>query len=263
MTGRISLTTTHHEAGPVATVTVDNPAKANTLNTLLMHDFIETFATLSNDKDLRAVILTGAGPRTFMGGADIREMATLDGPEAARAFITRLHRCCAAVRDCPVPVIARIQGPCFGAGLELVASCDLRLAADTARFAMPEVRLGIPSVIEAALLPGQVGWGRTRHMLYLAEPFTAAQAERWGLIEQSVPVQDLDTTLAAWLKSLLASPPGAIRAQKALMRKWEHLPIHDAIQAGIEAFAAAYATNEPRQAMANFTAPAAPARFAR
>lgn len=252
MTGAIRLATTHHEAGPVATVTVDNPAKANTLNTPLMHDFTETFATLAKDPHLRAVVLTGGGTRTFMGGADVREMATLDGPDAARAFITRLHQCCAAIRDCPVPVIARIQGPCFGAGLELVASCDLRLAADTARFAMPEVRLGIPSVIEAALLPAQVGWGRTRHMLLLGDPFTAAQAERWGLIEQSVPTQDLDTTLADWLASLLASPPGAVRAQKALMRKWERLPIQEAIEAGIDAFAAAYATDEPRKAMETF-----------
>lgn len=254
MTGAVRVALVERAGGRVATVTVDNPAKANTLNTALMDEFIAAFATLAADDTLRAAVLTGAGDRTFMGGADVREMAALDGPAAARAFITRLHRCCAAVRDLPVPVIARVNGPCFGAGLELVASCDLRLAVDTARFAMPEVKLGIPSVIEAALLPGLVGWGRTRHMLLLGEPFGAAEAERWGLVEQVVPADGLDAALDAWLASLLACPPGAVRSQKALMRRWEDVPLRGAIAAGIDAFAAAYETGEPGRAMAGFGA---------
>lgn len=254
MSGTVGVTVTQHEGGPVATVTVDNPTKANTLNMALMDEFIATFATLAANADLRAAVLTGGGERTFMGGADVREMAVLDGPDAARAFITRLHHCCAAVRDLPVPVIARVNGACFGAGLELVASCDLRLAVDTARFAMPEVKLGIPSVIEAALLPGLVGWGRTRHMLLLGDTFGAAEAERWGLVEQVVPAAGLDAALDAWLRSLLACPPGAVRSQKVLMRRWEDVPLRDAIAAGVDAFAAAYETGEPGRAMAEFGA---------
>ena len=259
MSGAVHVALAERPGGRVATVTVDNPARANTLNTALMDELIAAFATLGADATLRAAVLTGAGPRTFMGGADVREMAVLDGPDAARAFITRLHRCCAAVRDLPVPVIARVNGHCFGAGLELVASCDLRLTVDTARFAMPEVKLGIPSVIEAALLPGLVGWGRTRHMLLLGDPFDAAQAERWGLVEQVVPAAGLDAALDAWLESLLACPPGAVRAQKALMRRWEDVPLRDAVAAGIDAFAAAYATDEPARAMAGFGARPTPA----
>jgi enoyl-CoA hydratase/carnithine racemase len=106
-------------------------------------------------------------------------MASLH-PDSARTFITLLHGCCKALRELPVPVIARIQGYALGGGLELAVACDLRVASDTAVFGMPEVKLGIPSVIEAALLPALVGWGRTRHMLLLGESFGATEAATGG-----------------------------------------------------------------------------------
>src|SRR6185503_218248 len=113
----------------------------------------------------RVVVLTGAGERAFIGGADINEMAELD-EESARVFISQLHEACAALRNLPVPVIARISGYCLGAGLEIAASCDLRVAADHSTFGMPEVRVGIPSVIEAALLPRLIGWGMAARLIY-------------------------------------------------------------------------------------------------
>ncbi len=154
----------------------------------------------------------------------------------------------------PVPVIARIGGWALGAGLELAAACDLRVAAEGAMFGMPEVRLGIPSVVEAALLPALVGWGRTREMLLLGETFDAATALRIGLVEAAVPAADLDGAIEARLAALLAGAPRAIRLQKALIRAWEDLPLEGAIAAGIEAFAAAYETGEPRAVMAAWRA---------
>jgi len=153
-----------------------------------------------------------------------------------------------------VPVLARIQGFTLGAGLELVAACDLRIAAASARFGMPEVRLGIPSVVEAALLPGLVGWGRTRQLLLLGEVYEADEAARWGLLERVVPDEELDAAVDEWLDALLLATPRAIRLQKALIRKWEDLPVSDAIRAGIDAFASAYETDEPARAMAAFRA---------
>jgi enoyl-CoA hydratase/carnithine racemase len=175
------------------------------------------------------------------------------------AFIARVHACCAAVRDLPVPVIAVIRGWCLGAGLELAAACDLRLADATARFGMPEVRLGIPSVVEAALLPGLIGWARTREMLLFGESVDAAEALRIGLIDACVAPGDLDAVAAARVASLLEATPRAIRLQKALIRRWEDLPLGAAIAAGIDAFGEAFETDEPREAMAAFRA-ARPAR---
>lgn len=235
--------------GTVAFLTIDNGRKLNVLNSNLMAAFIDAMGELARQGDLRAVVLTGAGDRAFVGGADVDELAALEGPKAARAFITLVHGCCAAVRDLPVPVIARINGYALGAGLELAAACDLRVAAQGAVFGMPEVRLGIPSVVEAALLPGLVGWGRTRQMLLLGETFDAGAALRMGLVEAVVPLGELDGAVEAWLGALLAAGPRAIRLQKALIRAWEELPLKDAIAAGVDSLAAAFETDEPREAM--------------
>jgi enoyl-CoA hydratase/carnithine racemase len=238
--------------GAVAFVTLDNAPKLNVLNTPLMEGFAVAMERLSAQDDLRAVVLTGAGERAFVGGADVNEMAGIGSPDEARAFITRVHGCCAAVRDCPVPVIARIGGWTLGAGLELAAACDLRLAVDTVRFGMPEVKLGIPSVVEAALLPGLVGWGRTREMLLLGETFDATAALAMGLVDAIFPAAVLDAAVEARLSSLLANGPRAVRLQKALIRRWEDLPLKDAIATGIDAFAASFETDEPAIAMAKW-----------
>ena len=203
------------------------------------------------DDALRVVILRGAGNRAFIGGADISAMATLDR-ETARVFITEIHRACDAIRRLPVPVIARIEGYALGAGLEIAASCDLRIAAETAKFGMPEVKIGIPSVIEAALLPRLVGWGRARWLLYTGEVIDAGTAEQWGLVERVVTSAELDTAVGEWVTAILGAGPQAIRLQKALIREWEGLPIDAAIQAGIGAFAEAYASPEPADRMAAF-----------
>lgn len=240
--------------GRIASVVLDNPERLNAMNTALMDEFVGTMSRLAGDEALRAVVLTGAGERAFVGGADIDEMAALTGPDAARAFIGKVHACCEAVRALPVPVIARIQGYAFGAGLELAASCDLRVAAEGAQFGMPEVRLGIPSVVEAALLPGLVGWGRARQILLTGETFSAKQALAWSLVEEVVAPGELDAAVETWLGQLLACAPGAVRRQKALIRAWEDLPMKAAIAAGVSAFGAAFETDEPAVVMGEFLA---------
>jgi len=235
----------------IAQVTISHEAKLNTLNSELMESFVSTLNELEEIPHLRAVVLTGAGSRAFIGGADIDEMASLSAA-TARDFITRVHKCCEVIRDLPVPVIARINGWTLGAGLEVAAACDLRIAVDQARFGMPEVKLGIPSVVEAALLPGLVGWGRTREMLLLGETFGASEALAWGLVERVVSEQDLDPGVETWITALLSAEPEAVAQQKALIRKWEDLPMRAAINAGIDAFEAAWSTEAPGREMARF-----------
>jgi enoyl-CoA hydratase len=238
-------------AGRIAWLTVDNSAKLNILDRALMLELAEKARSLAGDDRLRAVVLTGAGDRAFIGGADIRDMAGL-APDGARDFITLLHHACDALRRLPAPVIARIRGYALGAGLEVAASCDLRLAEEGARFGMPEVKVGIPSVIEAALLPALIGWGRTRRLLLTGETIDAAAAERWGLVEWCVPAAALDAAVEDVLSAILANGAQAIRLQKALLREWEELPLADAIGRGIARFADAFMTDEPRDMMTAF-----------
>jgi len=117
---------------------------------------------------------------------------------------------------------------------------------------MPEVKLGIPSVAEAALLPMLVGWGRTRQILLLGENFDAKRALEWNFVERVTPRDQLDQAVESWVSQTLASAPAAVRLQKALFRSWEDLPLRAAIAAGIDAFAAAYDTDEPRSRMRQF-----------
>ena len=237
----------------VATVTVHNQAKLNTLDSRLLTELAETIEALAHRPGLVAMILAGAGDRAFIGGASIDEMAGLDGP-GPRAFILRIHRCCDAIRHLPAPVIARIRGYTLGAGLEIAAACDIRVAAEGARFGMPEVKVGIPSVVEAALLPGLIGWGRTRELLLFGETIDAGRAAAWGLIQRLVPAAELDAAVGEYVASLLAAGPDAVRRQKALIRAWEDLPVTAAIDAGIAAFESAWDTDEPRIRLAAFIA---------
>jgi enoyl-CoA hydratase/carnithine racemase len=253
MTARIEVATEPRAAGLVARVTVCNAAKLNIIGSALMRDLTEALTALSAESDLRAVVLAGEGPRAFIGGADINEMVSLD-PAGGRAFITLLHGVCTAVRRCPVPVIARLQGFSLGAGLEVAAACDLRIAADSGKFGMPEVRVGIPSVIEAALLPMLIGWGRTRRLLLTGETIDAATALAWGLVEEVVPDDALDAAVERMLTDILACGPRAIRLQKNLIAEWEEQTPAGGIARGIECFARAWRSEEPRQRMTEFLA---------
>jgi enoyl-CoA hydratase len=239
------------EGGAVAFVTVDNQRKLNIIGRALMRDFIAAVEDLGRRDDLRAVVISGAGERAWIGGANILEMAELD-PKSSREFITLLHQVCRAVRDCPVPVIAAIRGYALGAGLEIAAACDLRIAATDAIFGMPEVKVGIPSVIEAALLPSLIGWGRTRELLMFGETIDARKAQDWGLVQRVVESNALYDVVEEYLRALFATGPKAIRIQKELIRKWEDLTVSDAIRAGIDAFASSFESDEPRRLMQAF-----------
>jgi enoyl-CoA hydratase/carnithine racemase len=248
---RIALMLDRREAGSIATLTVDNRAKLNTLDRALMAEFIAKVETLARRDELRALVLRGAGERAFIGGADIPEMAALDRG-SAREFITLVHNTCDCLRRLPVPVIAVIDGYALGAGLEVAAACDLRVATTRARFGMPEVRVGIPSVVEAALIPRLIGFGRARALLMLGEMIDAETALRWGLVERVVAPAALDAEVEKIVAALLAAGPRAVRAQKALMREWETMPADAAIAAGVDAFARAYETDEPQRMLSAF-----------
>lgn len=230
--------------GAVARLTLDNPRKRNILTRTALTGLVEALREAELNAKLRAVVLTGAGETAFIGGADLETLGALD-PLSAREFIGLVHDACAAVRDCPVPVIARVNGWCIGAGVELAAACDLRIAVDTASFAMPEVRLGIPSVVEAALLARLMGAGRARWLVMTGEAIGARQALEWGLVEKVVSAEHLDSAVNATLDAVLAAGDEAMRAQKRLAKLWEEAPLEASVRASVDEFARAYETPEP------------------
>ncbi len=236
--------------GRVVRLTIDEERRLNVLNSAQLERLMAALEPLAGDDDLRVVVLTGAG-RSFIGGADLNELKDFDR-ESARAFITRLHEVCAAVRALPVPVIGRVNGFCLGGGLEVAAACDMRVAGESAVFGMPEVKVGLPSVIEAALLPGLIGWGKTREILLTGETFGAGEARRIGFIEWLVADDDLDAAVESWVEAICANAPLAVRSQKALITTWEKSSLAAGIEAGIDALADSYLTDEPTRLMNAF-----------
>ena len=237
--------------GRVVTVCHDHADKLNVIDATGTEALAAAIRRAGDSRDVRVVVLRGAGERAFIGGADIRAMVDLT-PDTARLFITSLHEACAAIRRAPVPVVARLSGYCLGAGLEIAASCDLRVADTTAKLGMPEVQVGLPSVIEAALLPRLVGWGRAARLVYTGETIGAEQAYDWGLVEALVPEGELDDALARTVDMICSAGPTAIRLQKALLRDWEELPLREAVERGIDCLPKAFASGEPRERMRAF-----------
>ena len=237
--------------GRIATVCHDNEARLNVIDRESAEALSAAIRQAGRSPDVRVIVLRGAGGRAFIGGADIREMVDLT-PETSRSFISAIHGICAAIRGAPIPVVARLSGYCLGAGLEVAASCDLRVADATAKFAMPEVQVGIPSVIEAALLPRLVGWGRASRLIYTGETIGAERAHDWGLVDSLVPEGGLDDEIARTADMICAAGPVAIRLQKALLRDWEELPLREAVERSIDCLAKGFASGEARERMSAF-----------
>jgi enoyl-CoA hydratase len=235
----------------VATVTVNNPEQRNALGNAGKRELAEAIERVSASDGLRVVVLTGAGDTSFIGGANVKEMSGFVRHDASEGPALT-HRVCEAIRRTPVPVIARINGWCLGAGLEIAASCDLRAAADTARFGMPEVLFGLPSGMEACLLPQLIGWGKTRELVFTGRHIACAEAMACHLIERIASAETLDAAIEFWVTAILKAGPKAIRAQKELIRDWERMSIADAIQQGIRAVAAAHGTDEAKGLMDAF-----------
>lgn len=236
----------------MVTIELVNAKSMNILGSEATEQLTAEFRRLSGEDDCRVVVLRGAGDKAFIGGADINEMAGLD-QAGAEAFIGRLAALCEAVRTCPAPVIARLSGWCLGAGLEVAVSCDLRVAGAGATFGMPEVTVGIPSVIHAALIPAMIGASRAAWLMLTGETIDAGTAADWGLVHQVVTDDALDARITQLAARIAALGPQAVRQQKRLLNAWTELTPARAISGSIAQFGLAFRTGEPRHYMTQFT----------
>src|ERR1700712_3879922 len=232
-------------------LTICNAGSLNILGSAAINGVREGLEALATEPGIRALVIAGQSEKSMIGGADIKEMAKLD-QASAETFITGLRDLCEAARAFPAPVIARMPGWCLGGGLEFAAACDFRVAAHDAHFGMPEVRVGIPSVIHAALLPRLIGWGRARWLLMTASNIDAPTALAWGLIDVVAPEGGLDAAVESTVAALMECGPEALRAQKALLKQWEELPLKESVGVSIRVFGQSFLTDEPHRLMQGF-----------
>ncbi len=201
----------------IAVVTMNRPQALNAFNTEQLDLLAGAFHALGQDRAVRVVILTGAGDRAFAAGADIKEMVDLSPAEGV-AFGRKGQALASAVERLPQPVIAAVNGFAFGGGCELAIACDIRLAAENARFAQPEVTLGIPPGWGGTQrLPRLIGPGLAAEMIYTGRQVHAGEAHRIGLVNAVYPLDQLMAAARAMAAQIARNSPAAVRAAKNLI----------------------------------------------
>jgi len=249
MTSQIRLRMDERPGGIVAYVELANEAKRNAIGPVMIAELKSTFLELAENDALRAVVLSGAGDKAFAAGADLGALGLLD-PASARQYITNLHEAIAATRALPVPVIAMIRGYCFGAAVELAAACDFRLGDTSTVIGMPEVKIGLPSVIDAILLPRLIGDGMAREMMLTGMNYDAEAAHKMRYLDHLCDPEDLAGAVEHRVDHIMQSAPLAVRMQRRLMNAWEQMSQDDGIALSIDLFEEAYRSGEPQRYIA-------------
>ena len=236
----------------VATVTVNRPAVLNALNTQTISDLTSVFIDLQGNDGIRAVMLTGAGERAFVAGADIGELARL-APQGAREVADEGHRLCNLIEGLSKPVVAVINGFALGGGCELAMACTIRIAADTARFGMPEISLGIiPGFGGTQRLPRLVGRGRAVEMMLTGAQIGADEAWRIGLVNRVVEPEVLTLEASKLALTLAAQSPSAVRALLEVVRHGLDMSFANASLLEASTFGLVYASEDAREGTTAF-----------
>lgn len=233
--------------GAVAVLTIDRAERLNAVDRHVLAELDRALAAIEADEELLALVLTGAGERAFVAGADVAAMAAMD-PAAARRFARDGQRALERLETMPKLTIAAVNGAALGGGCELALACDLRLASERARFGQPEVTLGItPGWGATARLPRLVGPARAAELILTGRLIPAAEAERIGLVSAVLPPGELLPQALDLAGRVAAAAPVAVRLAKEALRAGD---------AGREAdlFALCFATLDQREGMAAFLA---------
>lgn len=221
----------------VSLVRLNRPAAMNALNTRMGRDLVAFFEALALETDgLRCVVLTGEGERAFCAGGDLKERRGMTDAEwqAQHAIFERVAR---ALIDCPVPLIGAVNGAAYGGGCEIASACDFLYAADHARFALPEVTLGImPGAGGTQTLPRAVGERRAKELILTGRPFTAAEAAAWGLVNAVMPLADLLPQALDAAGAIARNAPIAIRQAKQAIHRGLQMSLRDGLAFEIEAY---------------------------
>jgi methylglutaconyl-CoA hydratase len=241
--------------GPVATVTMARPEQRNALGPELIAELTAAFRRLGSQDGVRVVVLAGEG-KVFSAGADLDYMRRMGEAGSAEnvADALRVEALFRAVRDCPRPVVARVQGAAMGGGVGLVAASDIAVAADDAVFAFSEARLGlVPAVISPFVVP-RIGLSAARELFLTGERFDAARARELGLVSRVVPAAELDEAVDERVEALLASAPGSQATIKRLLRFLETQPPDERRSYTAHLIAARRASEEGRAGTSAFLA---------
>jgi enoyl-CoA hydratase len=237
--------------GRVAVLTVNRPEKMNALNEQVRDEMLRALAALETDDAVGVVVVTGAGEKSFIAGADIGEFAGRKPFDQRHAM--RSPRIFDVMAAFPKPVIAMINGFCLGGGCELALSCDLRIASDKARFGQPEINLGlIPGGGGTQRLPRQVGLGHAMRLILTGEMIGAAEAKEIGLVEKVVPAAELRAATLELAAKVASKSPLAVRVAKEAVRASQRLSIEDGLVYERDLFCLCFSTADKEEGVRAF-----------
>jgi len=238
-------------SGGACWITISREQKGNALlpdDCAVIAQYVEDAV---NKPETRAIVFTGAGDRAFCAGMDVSAFLDLNA-STARAFIEPLKVMLNTVRMAPLPTIAGINGGCIGAGLELAAACDLRIAVNTAKFGLPEIKVGIPSALDAALLQQYLGLARAKEMMILGDIYSAQKMDDWGLLNRVVEPGELEAALLETVAKVQPFTRSVTAAQKRMFEIWQNFGIKDANDLSVDIWAAMFTEDETLETIAEY-----------
>lgn len=237
--------------GGIGIITFRGERDINLINGEVIERLGRVLGEVEREPEARVVVIKGHGERAFSAGVDVKLMKDLS-PIKAKDFISSLHSVMRRVMELPIPVIASIKGLCLGGGLELALACDVRIGAEDSVFGLPEIRVGIPSVIEASLLPRIVGWGIARELILTGKTIDAKRAYEIGLINKIVPGEKLHEETLNFAADFLDLSPFILKVQKDILRRWLETGYTEGVHYSIESFSLCFSTPHPREGMEAF-----------
>jgi enoyl-CoA hydratase len=246
-------------ADGLATITINRPDKLNALNADVFRELAAAITRIETDESIRGVLVTGAGPKAFVAGADIGELSA-QGPIDGKARAQLGQEVFRRLEQCGKPVVAAVNGFALGGGCELAMACHLRVASETAKFGQPEVKLGLgPGYGGTVRLPRLVGKGRALELLLTGKMIDAAEAYRIGLVNVVVPADQVVTVATELLRSILQQGPIAVRLVLEAVEAGFDMTVEDALLLEANHFGLASATEDMREGTAAFLSKRPPA----
>ncbi len=247
-----SIIYTREENG-IVRIVINRPEVRNALNITVREELKKAVADIKQDKNVRAVIITGAGEKAFISGADLTFLRDADPMQIVEFEATVGQQLYTDIENIEIPVIAMINGYCLGGGMELAMCCDIRIASDNARFGQPEINVGlIPGGGGTQRMPRLIGWGKAKELIYTGRIIDAAEAEKIGLVDRVVSSEKLEEEVQQLVSSIIVKSPIIMRLAKKAINRGIYTDLAAGLACERENFALCFATEDRKEGISAF-----------
>lgn len=244
-------TITYEKQGSRGVITLSRPEALNAISWQVLDELEATLKECAKDNDIRVILLKAAGGKSFCSGIDVECVKDL-GPFGAKEIGSRLHDVFYLCRTLSKVILVAVDGLCLGAGLELAVSCDMIVATEKSKFGLPNINVGIPAIVEAAVLPQAIGIMHTRELCFSGLNWDAQKALSRGLINEVCTNKDFESVVEKWLARLETRSPMAMLTQKEIIHQWMTTDIEAAIDFSINTVALNWMTKDQKEGMGAF-----------